>query len=115
MSSQEFIHRLLSLQREEELDTFTVMAFLPIEPYQQVADIGCGPGYFTIPLAKYLLYGKVYALDVDDEMLEALRRRVAEVNLSNVESMKCGPTDFPVAKASLDGVLLAFVLHQNED
>ena len=115
MSSEEFIERLLSPQREEELDPFTVMAYLPIDPYHQVADIGCGPGYFTIPLAKHLLHGKVYALDVNDEMLEALRRRVAQVNLSNVESAKCGPTYFPVAKASLDGVLLAFVVHQNED
>jgi len=112
--TQQFAKLLLSSQREEELDPFTVMTFLPIEPHQHVADIGCGPGFFTIPFAKHLLNGKVYGLDVDEEMLEILRRRVAHVNLGNVEIMKCGVTDFPVAKETLDGALLAFVINQNE-
>ena len=44
---QEFIKALLSPQREEELDPFFVITFLPIETHHQVADIGCGPGFFT--------------------------------------------------------------------
>ena len=66
--TQQFAKFLLSSQREEELDPFTVMTFLPIEPHQHVADIGCGPGFFTIPFAKHLLNGKVYGLDIDEEM-----------------------------------------------
>ena len=112
--TREFAKLLLSSQREEELDPFTVMTFLPIEPHQHVADIGCGPGFFTIPFAKHLLNGKVYGLDVDEEMLKILRRRVSHVNLGNVEIIKCGVTDFPVATESLDGALLAFVINQNE-
>ncbi len=114
-SIQEFIEALLSPQREQELDPFFVITFLPIESHHRVADIGCGPGFFTIPLAKHLIDGKVYALDLEDEMLEVVRLRVAQVNLGNVEIMKCGATDFPIPESSLDGVLLAFVIHQNED
>jgi ubiquinone/menaquinone biosynthesis C-methylase UbiE len=112
---QEKIREYLSFQREEELDPFRVMAFLPIEPYHHIADIGCGPGFFTIPFAKHLIYGKVYALDVDPEMLRVLRERVDDVHLTNVEILQCGPLDFPAPKGSLDGVFLAFVVHEVEE
>jgi len=114
-TSQEYIEQLFSPEREEELDTFMAMSFMPIDPYDRVADIGCGPGYFSIPMAKHLVHGKLYALDMDDEMLDALRPRVEEAKLGNVEVLKCGATDFPLEAESLDGVLLAFVTHQSED
>ena len=115
MSTQEFIAALLSPQREEELDPFMVMTYMPITPNDHVADIGCGPGYFSIPLAKHLIHGRLYAMDILDEMLEAVRRRVSETRLGNVEVMKCSPTEFPLPAGSLDGVMLAFVLHRSED
>ena len=113
--TQELIKRLLRPERERELDPFVIMTFMPIEPYDHVADIGCGPGYFTIPLAKHLIHGKLYALDISDEMLDALRRRLAEAHMGNVVALKCSPLEFPVEKESLDGSFLAFVVHANED
>jgi ubiquinone/menaquinone biosynthesis C-methylase UbiE len=108
------IKRLLSLERQELLDPFEVMAFLPIEAHHHVADIGCGPGYFTIPLAKHLLFGKVYALDVLDRMLEETRKRAKASYLGNVEVLKCQEASFPVPARSLDGALVAFVLHETQ-
>ena len=115
LPTQELISRLLSPEREQELDPFLVITFMPIEPYDHVAEIGCGPGFFSIPLAKYLVYGKLYSLDVMDEMLDVLRKRVAVANLGNVEIRKCAPTDFPVPKESMDGLFLAFVICQTDD
>ncbi len=114
-SIQERIVDLLRPQRLEELDPFVTISFMPIDPYDHVADIGCGPGYFSIPLAKHLTYGKLYALDILDEMLDSLRGRVSQVNMGNVEVLKCGPTDFPLPGESLDGAFLAFVTHETED
>jgi ubiquinone/menaquinone biosynthesis C-methylase UbiE len=114
-TSEERIKMLLSPERAEELDPFVIMAFMPVEPYDQVADIGCGPGFFSVPLAKHLIFGKLYALDILDEMLDALRERVREARLGNVEVLKCGSTDFPVPKESLDGVFLSFVIHEHDD
>ena len=115
LTTQEMIRELLSPEREQGIDPFVILTFMPIEPYDTVADIGCGPGYFSIPLAKHLVYGKLYALDIDDEMLDALRRRVSEANLGNVEILRCGETEFPVPKGSLDGAFLAFVVHASRD
>lgn len=114
-TAKEHIEQLLSPERQEELDPFVAISFMPIDPYEHVADIGCGPGYFSIPLSKYLIHGKLYALDIDEEMLDTLRFRVADANLGNVEILRCGPTDFPVPSESLDGAFLAFVTHQSDD
>ena len=106
---------LLSSERRRTLDTHRLLSLLPIHLHHVVADIGCGPGYFTLPLAKFLLYGKVYALDIRDEMLEALRLRVAESHLANVEIAKCGATEFPLPNESLDGVFLSLVTQEVRD
>ncbi len=115
MTNEEHIHALLGPEREREVDPFVITTFMPIEPYDDVADIGCGPGYFSIPLAKHLVYGKLYALDVCEEMLDVTRRRAAEARLGNVEVVKCGTTDLRLPEGSLDGAFLAFVVHHNED
>ncbi len=115
MSNQEFIQRLLSPERSRTLDTFLVLSFSPINLHDTVADIGCGPGFFTLPLAKYLINGKLYALDIDDEMLAACRERVDRAQLANVEVLKCGEFSFPLDPGSLDGAFLAFVIQQSPD
>ena len=43
-ATQELIESLLRPEREQEIDPFVVMTFMPIEPYDHVADIGCGTG-----------------------------------------------------------------------
>ena len=107
MTTKDFIKALLDPSREEELDSFRVIALMPIDPYDHVADIGCGPGYFAIPLAKHLINGKLFALDILDEMLDALRDRVAEANLGNVEVISARRPSSPareVARRCLSGV-----------
>ena len=107
--------RLLAPERYEQLDILRIFSLLPLAPYQTVADIGCGPGFFTIPLAKALWDGKVYALDIQEEMVEACRRRVAEARLGNVEVIRSEATTLQLESASLDGALVALVLHSQVD
>ena len=55
-----------------------------IQPGQTVADIGCGMGYFTVPMAKMVGEGgRVIAIDLQLEMLAALKRRAARQNLQH--------------------------------
>ena len=110
-TTQERIQRLLSPERLERLDPEVVLSLCQVDRHDTVADIGCGPGYFTLPLAKRLTHGKLYALDVDDDMLAACQQRVATTRLGNVEVLKCGQYDFPLARGSLDWAFLGLVLH----
>ena len=115
MSTQEFIQRLLAPEREQKLDAFAVLSMSDINLHDTVAEIGCGPGFFTLPLAKLLVGGKLYALDIDDEMLDACRQRVGQARLGNVEVLKCGEFDFPLEEGVLDGAFLAFVVQHSPD
>ena len=113
--NQDFIRRLLSPERAETLDPLRVLSLCPINVYDTVAEIGCGPGYFTLPLAKALKNGSVLALDLDDDMLAACRERVAEARMGNVGILKCSEFEFPIEAASVDGVFLAFVIQASPD
>ena len=115
ISTSEFIQKLLSRERSESLDSFLVLSHSEINLHDTVADIGCGPGFFTVPLAKFLVNGKVYALDVDDEMLAACREQVAKARMGNVEILKCDEYAFPLEPGSIDGAFLAFVVQQVAD
>lgn len=115
MSAQDLIQRLLDPDRAKSLDPFLILTLSDINLHSTVADIGCGPGFFTLPLAKFAVIGKVFALDIDDEMLDACRLRVAEANMGNVEVLKCSEFEFPLEKGSLDGAFMAFVIQQSPD
>ncbi len=112
ISASELIQRLLSRERSESLDSFLVLSHSEINLHDTVADIGCGPGFFTVPLAKFLVNGKVYALDIDDEMLSACRQQVAKARMGNVEVLKCEEFSFPLEPGAIDGAFLAFVVQQ---
>ena len=105
---------LLSPERRA-LDSNRLFSLIPIQPYHDVADIGCGPGYFSIPLAKYVWGGKVYALDVQREMLDATEAALKEVNLTNGEVLLSKEKKLPLKKDAVDGALLAFVLQEADD
>ena len=109
------VERMLRPERMETLDPFRVLSHCPVNPRDTVADIGCGPGYFTLPLAKFLINDKIFALDTSDEMVEACRGRLEEARLGNFEVLKCGEYDFPVTPASVDGLFIAFVVHHPSD
>ena len=115
ISTSELIKRLLSRERSDSLDSFMVLSHSDINPRDTAADIGCGPGFFTVPLAKFLVNGKVFALDIDDEMLAACREQVALARMGNVEVLKCEEFAFPLEAGSLDGAFLAFVVQQTSD
>ena len=103
---------LVSSERRRTLDPFRVLSLIPIQVHHQIADVGCGPGFFTIPLAKYVFDGKVFALDIQQEMLDSTQEAVKAENLSNVVVMRSGEKKLPLEDDSLDGALVAFVLQE---
>ncbi len=110
MTTQDFVARLLSPDRAAKLDPSAILALCPITPGDEVADIGCGPGYFTLPLASAVVGGTVHAWDIDEGMVDACRERVEQGGFTNVETSVCSEFEFPIENGALNGVFLAFVV-----
>jgi ubiquinone/menaquinone biosynthesis C-methylase UbiE len=77
-----------------------------------VADIGAGTGYFTFRLAQAVPNGRVYAVDVQPEMLEILDKRIARRAITNVIPILGAVDDPKLPAASLDAVLLVDAYHE---
>ncbi len=106
------MHVLVSSERRQAIDTDALLSGLPITPLDVVADVGCGPGFLTLPLARYLTEGRVHALDIQQEMLEAVQRSLDAEGLNNAEVALSTEDRLPVDDNTLDGALLAFVLQE---
>ncbi|MBK5186637.1 MAG: class I SAM-dependent methyltransferase [Gemmatimonadaceae bacterium] len=105
--------RLISEERRQLLDPENALDLIGVPQGIRVADVGAGPGFFTLPLASRVgAAGRVDALDVSPEMVEILRSRrlppQVYVQLSDEHTL-------PLPDAVVDLVLLAFVFHELED
>lgn len=64
---------LTSEQRRARWNPSRLLALAGLQPGQTALDLGCGPGFWTLPMAEIVgPQGQVIALDVSPEMLEAL-------------------------------------------
>ena len=106
---------LLSADRRTYLDVHGLLSVLPVRTHHVVADIGCGPGYLTVPIGKYLFDGKLYAIDIQQEMLDATKQELERVRLTNVEPVLSPEESIPLEDDSLDGAFSAFVVHEADD
>lgn len=84
-----------------------------------IADFGAGHGYFTIPLARAVgPNGKVYAVDVQDAALDAIRSKAAFEHLLTIEYVRADldrPGGSGLKDRYIDFVLMANVLFQTEN
>ena len=100
--------------RDEWQKPDLVVANLKLKPGALVADIGAGTGYFTVRLAKAVPKGKVYALDVEADMVRYLDERAKKDGLANVVAMQSRP-DNPELAETVDVAFLCDVVHHIED
>ena len=90
---------------------------LPLEPRMRVADFGAGSGHVALELARQVPEGRVYAIDVQADLLRRLKNEAARAGLKNVELIHgdiSRPHGAKLADASCDLVLLSNVLFQQE-
>jgi ubiquinone/menaquinone biosynthesis C-methylase UbiE len=95
----------------EELPDRVVQG-MNLSPDDIVADIGAGTGYFTFRIANRVPSGKVYAVDVQPEMLAILRERMRQRSIGNVVPVQGEPADPRLPDASVDAVLLVDAYHE---
>jgi len=96
---------------EEEPDL--ALDAIRITPRSVVADVGAGSGYMTVKMAKRVgAGGKVYANDIQPEMLARLRQRLARENITNVQTVLGTADDPKLPPAALDLILMVDVYHE---
>ena len=112
----DYIARQESPDRAKWQKPDEVVAALKLEPGQRVADVGCGPGYFTIPIAKAVgPTGKVWAVDIEPKMLARAREHAVAAGLSNIEYVHCLADDPRLPVASVDTIVIVNTFHHFAD
>ena len=100
-------------ERESEEKPEALLDVLGSLKGMSVADIGAGSGYFSFRLAQRVgPAGRVLAVDIQDEMLQIIRRRAAQRKIENVEPIRGTIQDPGLSPESVDLALLVDVYHE---
>jgi FkbM family methyltransferase len=103
------------LERPERAETETpdqVVKQMMLKPTDVVADIGAGTGYFSFRLSRAVSKGKVYAVDIQPEMLAIIEQRKRSLKADNVVSVLGTETDTTLPDQQVDVVLLVDAYHE---
>jgi len=100
-------------EREQEESPDVAVRLLQISQGASVADIGAGSGYITLLLSAAVgPTGRVFANDLQPQMIEILRRRLASQNVTNVTLVQGSVDDPNLPPASVDLALMVDVYHE---
>jgi ubiquinone/menaquinone biosynthesis C-methylase UbiE len=100
-------------ERDQEEEPDVALAALKIPMGASVADIGAGSGYITEKLsARVGTEGRVFANDVQPQMLQILARRLAIRQITNVTLVQGAIDDPKLAPASVDLAMMVDVYHE---
>lgn len=100
--------------RPQEENTNLAIEQMRLKPADVIADIGAGTGYYTFKIAPKVPDGKVYAVEVQDEMIRYLNNRKKELNDIKVEVVKGGKVSPNLPANSIDMVVMVDVYHELE-
>lgn len=81
-----------------------------------LVEYGCGTGYYTLGLSRYVPSGKVIGLDISTELLEYFENKLAKSadSYDNIELMHVSGVETPLPSGSVDAILAINLLHELE-
>ena len=109
---------LMSDDRRASQDPVEILNTIGVKKGIVVADLGCGPGFFTIPLASIVgPGGVVYAVDSDSDMLKHLRQNIEKSGLNEgvIRIVRADVSETGIPSHSVDLVLFVRLLHDIEN
>ena len=99
-------------EREMEENTSQLLKNLSIKPGMVIADIGAGSGYHSALLSKIVGTGKVFAVDVEPEMIAYLNERIKQEKLSRIVPVLSTEQKVFLPENTIDIMLLVDVYHE---
>ena len=99
-------------EREQEENTTQLLKNLAVQPGMSIADIGAGSGYHSTLLSKMVGNGKVYAVDVEREMIAYLNERIKREGKKNIIPVLGTEKKVSLPANSMDMMLLVDVYHE---
>lgn len=102
-------------EREQEERLSLLVKLLDLKPGDAVADIGAGSGVISELLSKQVgETGKVFAVDIQQEMLDRLQKRMNRLGISNVELVLGNERSPQLKPGSVDLAIMVDVYHEIE-
>jgi FkbM family methyltransferase len=99
-------------EREMEENTSLLLKNLAVKPGMVVADIGAGSGYHSALLSKMVGTGKVFAVDVEPEMIAYLNQRIKQEKLLRIVPVLSTEQKVSLPENTIDMMLLVDVYHE---
>ena len=99
-------------EREMEENTSLLLKNLAVKPGMFIADIGAGSGYHSALLSKMVGSGKVFAVDVEPEMIAYLNERIKQEKLSHIVPVLSTEQKLSLPENTIDMMLLVDVYHE---
>ncbi|CAH0998729.1 2-methoxy-6-polyprenyl-1,4-benzoquinol methylase, mitochondrial [Neolewinella maritima] len=99
-------------EREREENVSQAIENMDIQPDERIADIGAGSGYYTFRMARKVPQGKVFAVDIQPEMLDILNERIEREDIENVAPIQGSETSPNLEANSVDLVTMVDVYHE---
>ncbi|HEX6297074.1 MAG TPA: class I SAM-dependent methyltransferase [Burkholderiales bacterium] len=111
--AEKWAHVFDDPKRDEWQKPHQVIQVLELAPDAVVADVGAGTGYFSVRLATMLPKGKVYAVDVEPDMVKHLAERAKREERKNMQAVQGAPGDAKLPE-KVDLILFVDVHHHIE-
>ncbi len=105
------VEKLENPVRVGELNPAATLLRLGLADDDVVCDIGAGTGIFSVAAAR-LTVNIIYAIDVNDALLQNLADKVRAQNLTKIKIISAGDFNYPIPAASVNMALLVTVLHE---
>ena len=99
-------------ERDMEENTALLLKNLAVKPGMVIADIGAGSGYHSALLSKIVGNGKVFAVDVEPEMIAYLIKRIKQEKLSSIVPVLSTEQKLSLPEKTVDMMLLVDVYHE---
>ena len=107
----------IEILESEERNTWQnrqeIIDLLELKPSNILADLGCGSGYFTVPISR--IVKKVYGIDIQKEMLDYLEQKIQNQKIPNIETLLSKENEIPLQNESADVLLTINTLHEFRD